>query len=76
MWFASNLVWFVNFNGCSQCLKELPTTDFGKKPNCGGFDFENWMSCDSDIQRRIGDAYQMASTAAAHNDIKRIYGIK
>ena len=33
------------------------------------------MSCDSDTQRRIGDAYQMASTAAAH-DIKRTYGYK
>ena len=70
------LYWFVNFNGRSKCLKEFPTTDFGKKPNCGGFDFENWMSCDSDTQRRIGDAYQMASTAAAHNDIKRTHGIK
>ena len=36
---------FQNFNarlGCSKCLKEFPTVNFGKKPNYGGFKCEKW----------------------------------
>ena len=33
---------FYDRLGCSKCLKEIPTVNFGTKPNYGGFKCEKW----------------------------------
>ena len=70
---------FASFNalkGCSKCLKEFPTAQFGSKPNYGGFDCQNWPPRDNVVHKEMAIKFRDAKTATARKDILKEYGAK
>ena len=67
---------FYNFNalkGCSKCLKEFPTTQFGSKPD---YYWELWPKRDSTKHIELAIKSCHASTASERCSLERSYGCK
>ena len=70
---------FQNFNarlGCSKCLKEFPTVNFGEKPNYGGFKCEKWPLRDINTLKAKALHSKNANSAAERSKIEQSYGVK
>lgn len=67
---------FIALKGCSKCLKEFPTAQFGAKPNFSGYHCQNWLPQNSTTQMEKGLAFKNAPTASAQKHILRSYGAK
>ena len=70
---------FSNFNGthgCSKCLKEFVTQDFGDKPLFNGFDCSTWMPRSNDTHKRKATEFQQACTASECKRILHQWGVK
>ena len=70
---------FQNFNanfGCSKYLKEFPTESFGKKPDYGGYDYENWTLRDTETHKSNALKCKEAVTATLRTKIEKSYGAK
>ena len=69
---------FQNFNvrlGCSKCLKEFPTVNFGEKPNYGGFKCEKWPLRDINTLKAKALHSKNANSAAERSKIEQSYGV-
>ena len=70
---------FYGFNalkGCSKCLKDFPTENFGCKPDYSGYDVNEWISRDNKTQTSIALKSKDAITASSALKIERTYGAR
>ena len=70
---------FSNFNatlGCSKCLKVFPTEEFGKKPDYGDFDCDNWVARDLDLHIKKATESKYANTRSRRDEIAKQHGVK
>ena len=69
----------VKFNGtlgCSKCLKKFVTTNFGSKPQYGGFNCASWKARDISSHKQHALEFRKANTASDCRKITRETGVK
>ena len=62
--------------GCSRCLKEFPTENFGDKKDYSGFDRSEWPKRTVEEHRDVGMSWKHCNTLAKRQNLEQKYGVR
>lgn len=62
--------------GCSKCLLEFPTQQFGEQPDHSNFKRQEWVSRTNQHHREQAEKHRIANTNAKQKDIERETGVR